>query len=91
MLAVLGLMGFTDIHQANALKVWGAWLANMVAGLVFAVSGVVNWPLALVMAAGATLGGYWGSRMAQRVGQVWVRRMVVAVGLGAFGWLLFRR
>ena len=54
MLAVLGLMGFTDIHQANALKVWGAWLANMVAGLVFAVSGVVNWPLALVMAAGGT-------------------------------------
>jgi hypothetical protein len=28
--------------------------------------------------------------MAQRVGQRWVRRAVVVIGLGAFVWLLFR-
>jgi hypothetical protein len=28
--------------------------------------------------------------MAQRVGQRWVRRAVVAIGLAAFVWLLFR-
>lgn len=90
MLAVLGLMGLSDIHQMNALKVWGAWLANLMAALLFAGNGVVHWPLAAAMAGGSVVGGYWGSRLAQRVGPVWVRRAVATIGLGAFGWLLVR-
>lgn len=90
MLAVLGLAGFTDIHKMNAIKVWGALVANVVAAGLFAANGVVLWPLALVMAAGSILGGYGGARLAQRVGRVWVRRVVVLVGLGSFLWLLLR-
>ncbi|MBL8984641.1 MAG: sulfite exporter TauE/SafE family protein [Gemmatimonadetes bacterium] len=91
MLAVLGLVGFTDIHRMNAVKVWGALLMNVVAAGLFAWKGVVLWPLALVMAVGAIVGGYGGSRFAMRVGQVWVRRAVVAIGMGSFLWLLVRR
>ncbi len=90
MLAVLGLAGFTDIHRMNAIKVWGALLINVVAAALFAAGGVVLWPLAIVMAAGSIAGGYGGARLAQRVGRVWVRRMVVLVGLGSFVWLLLR-
>lgn len=89
-LGVLGLFGLTDIHKMNALKVWGALAANLVAALLFAARGVVVWPLALVMAGSSLIGGYAGSRLAQRVGQVWVRRSVVAIGFGSFLWLLFR-
>ena len=89
-LGVLGLFGLTDIHKMNALKVWGALAANVVAALLFAAKGVVVWPLALVMAGSSLVGGYVGSRLAQRVGQAWVRRAVVAVGFGSFLWLLFR-
>ena len=89
-LGVLGLFGLTDIHKMNALKVWGALAANLVAALLFAAKGVVVWPVALVMAGSSLVGGYVGSRLAQRVGQVRVRRAVVAVGLGAFVWLLVR-
>lgn len=89
-LGVLGLFGLTDIHKMNALKVWGALAANLVAALLFAAKGVVVWPLALVMAGSSLIGGYAGSRLAQRVGQVWVRRSVVAIGFGSFLWLLFR-
>lgn len=89
-LGVLGLFGLTDIHKMNALKVWGALAANLVAALLFAAKGVVVWPVALVMAGSSLVGGYVGSRLAQRVGQVGVRRAVVAVGLGAFVWLLLR-
>jgi uncharacterized membrane protein YfcA len=46
--------------------------------------------VALAMACGGLLGGYAGSRMAQRVGQATVRRAVVVVGMAAFVWLLFR-
>lgn len=90
MLATLELMGFSNIHQMNGLKNWGGLLMNAVAALLFVASGVVNWPVALAMAAGGLLGGYAGSRMAQRVGQRWVRRAVSAIGLLSFVWLLFR-
>ncbi len=83
MLAALGLMGLTNIHQMNGLKNWGGGLMNLVAVLVFAASGIVHWPIALAMAVGATAGGIGGSLLAQRVGQTWVRRAVVAIGLGS--------
>jgi uncharacterized membrane protein YfcA len=40
---------------------------------------------------GGLLGGYSGARLALRVGQKWVRRAVVAIGLLAFFWLLVSR
>ena len=90
MLAGLGMMGFTNIHRMNGLKNWGAVCMNVVAAAIFAFSGIVNWPVALAMAAGGLLGGYAGSRVAQRVGQQPVRRAIVVIGLASFLYLLFR-
>ena len=89
MLAALGLMGLTNIHQMNGLKNWGGSVMNLVAVVVFAVSGIVNWELALVMAVGAGIGGIAGSLLAQRVGQSWVRRVIVVIGLGSGLAMLF--
>lgn len=90
MLAGLGLMGFTNIHRMNGLKNWGAVCMNVVAAGIFAFSGIVNWPVAVVIAAGGLLGGYAGARVAQRVGQQRVRRAIVAIGLASFLFLLFQ-
>lgn len=89
MLAALGLMGLTNIHQMNGLKNWGGGVMNLVAVAVFAISGIVNWRIALVMAVGAGAGGIAGSLLAQRVGQVWVRRAIVTIGLGSGLAMLF--
>src|SRR6478672_8042881 len=91
MLASLGLMGFTNIHRMNGLKNWGGFCMNLVAALTFAASGIVNWPVALCMAAGAILGGYIGSRVAQRLPQHYVRGVVVLVGAISGIWLMARR
>ena len=91
MLAVLGFMGLTNIHRMNGLKNWGGMCINGVAVGMFALGGIVNWPVALTMAVGGILGGYAGSRLAQRVGQQRVRHAIVAIGLAAFVWLLLRR
>jgi uncharacterized protein len=88
MLAALGLMGLTNIHRMNGLKNWGGLCMNAVAAITFAVSGLVNWPVALSMAIGAVSGGYLGSRMAQRVSQKTVRMIIIAIGLGSGFWLL---
>ena len=90
MLAVLGFMGFANIHTMNGLKNWGGLLMNAVAAIMFAVSGIVNWQVALAMAAGSVIGGYGGARLAQRVGQAPVRRAITVIGLSAFAWLMYR-
>ena len=89
MLAAFGLMGLTNIHQMNGLKGVGGGVMNLVAVIIFAASGIVRWPVALAMAVGATLGGVAGSLMAQRVGQTWVRRAIVTIGLGSGLAMLF--
>lgn len=89
MLAALGLMGLTNIHQMNGLKNWGGGVMNLVAVIVFAFSGIVDWPVAIAMALGATVGGLGGSLLAQRVGQVWVRRAIVFIGIGSGFSMLF--
>ena len=90
MLAALGFMGLSNIHRMNGLKNWGGFCMNVVAAAMFIASGLVNWPVALTMAVAALAGGYAGSRLAQRVGQRWVRRGIVAVGVLSGVWLLVR-
>lgn len=81
MLSALGLLGISDIHRANGLKNFLGLTLNSVAIVAFAVSGLVGWPQALLMAGGAILGGYYGASMARRLGRTFVRRLVIAIGL----------
>lgn len=90
MLATLGFAGLTSIHRMNGLKNWGGFCMNLIAAIIFAVTGRVDWPIALAMTGGATAGGYAGSRFAQRIGPTLVRRAIVAVGLVSGIWLLVR-
>src|SRR6185503_181922 len=83
MLAALGFMGLANIHRMNGLKNWGGLCMNAIAALLFAFSRLVDWPVALGMAAGAMVGGYTGSRVAQRVGQRAVRWAIIVIGLGS--------
>lgn len=90
MLAVLGFMGLTNIHQMNGLKnIFGSSI-NAVAAIYFILSGLVNWQAALLMMAGAIIGGYSAAGMAQRLGQKFVRRAVIAIGFAMTVSLLFK-
>jgi uncharacterized membrane protein YfcA len=80
MLAALGLLGLTNIHQMNGLKNFFAALINGVAAIYFVWSKAVSWPHALVMAAGAVAGGFGGAGLARRLGRRTVRRLVILVG-----------
>jgi uncharacterized membrane protein YfcA len=80
-LAALGLLGLHDIHRANGIKNFLCICINSIAILSFALSHLVSWPEALLMAAGSLLGGYVGARMAVRIGKVFVRRAVITIGL----------
>jgi uncharacterized membrane protein YfcA len=81
MLASLGLIGLTDIHQMNGLKTVLGSLINVVAALMFVAAGIVDWPRAGVMTVGALAGYLLGSHYSQRIPQAQVRRLVTAIGL----------
>jgi uncharacterized protein len=82
MLASYGLLGFTNIHQANAIKNLNAMFINGIAAALFIARGMIDaWPVVLLMAAGSIFGGYAGADIARKIGQKNVRRLVIFIGL----------
>lgn len=91
MLAVFGLMGMHHIHEMNALKtVLGAFI-NLVAAIYLITSGLIVWPLALLMSVGATLGYFAGAHFSQRIPQQRVRQIITAIGLGISALLFWKQ
>lgn len=81
MLAALGLIGMTDMHQMNGVKNVLAVFINGIAAIYFALASAVAWSDVALMMAGTIIGGYFGARMARRLGRVFVRRAVVVIGV----------
>lgn len=81
MLAALGLIGMTDMHQMNGLKNIFAVCVNGIAAILFAVAGAVIWHDVVIMTIGTIIGGLLGARLARRLGRTFVRRAVVVIGL----------
>ena len=80
-LAMLAALGMADIHAMNALKVILGGVINGVATATFIATGAILWPQAIVMTAGAVLGGYTSAHYALKLPQAWIRRFVILVGL----------
>ncbi len=80
MLAALGILGLTDIHQMNGLKNFFGGCVNGVAAFYFVWCNMVYWPYVLIMALGAIAGGYLGAGLARRIGRTAVRRIVIGIG-----------
>lgn len=81
LLAFLIIMVPDDIQHSNALKGMLSLLINAVAVVYFAAFGPVEWAPAALMAGGALAGGYLGVGVARKLGQVWLRRVVILYGL----------
>jgi uncharacterized protein len=80
MLASLGFIGLSNIHEMNTLKTILGALINIVAAVWFILAGLVNWPKAGVMTAGALIGYFLGSHYAQRISQNRVRQTITLIG-----------
>lgn len=80
MMASLAIGGHEDVQHINALKNLLSAVIYSVTVITFIAAGAVSWPHTLVMVLTASLGGYWGARMARKIQGPWLRRMVIAVG-----------
>lgn len=87
MLAFLGFTNMQDSHMMNAMKNVSAVVLSSVSMLCLIGSGLIDWRHGLIMAVGATCGGYIGARSAQKVSSHWLRVAIIAIGLVAVTYL----
>ena len=90
LLALLGLLGQTQLNAMNGMKNLVSALLTAIAVGIYAAGGIVQWRLALVMMLAATLGGYGGARLARRLPPTALRWGIVTTGLVMAG-LFFAR
>ena len=90
MMALLALLGVTQIHRINAYKTVQAAACNGIAILAFITKGVIYWRHAGVMVVGALLGGYFGAWFAQKMKQEHVRWIVIAIGLAMSAYFFWK-
>lgn len=81
LMALYALVGESDLNTANALKNLNSLVLSLLSVVAFAWAGAVQWPQALLMMLAATLGGFWGARLARRLPATGVRAAVVITGL----------
>lgn len=79
-LALLSAADRGDFRAVNVLKNLLAGITSMVAVAVFVAQGMVAWAPALVMMAGALVGGFAGGRLVRVLPPRAVRAIVIAVG-----------
>ena len=91
MLAALGLIGLSDIHQMNGLKNVLAVGINGIAAIYFALSDAVIWRDALILTIGTVAGAFLGAGVARRLGRKFVRGFVVVIGVVMTVALLIRQ
>jgi uncharacterized protein len=89
-LAVLGLFLDDTLPRLNALKQCISLGVNVAAAIFFLFSGLIIWPLVLVMATGALAGGAAGGRIAGKINPVLLRWTIVAIS-SAIGIVLLVR
>src|SRR5260370_6665520 len=76
-LAMFAALGMTDIHEMNALKLVLVTVINGVATATFVVTGAIVWPQALVMLAGAGLGGGNVAHLARKFSHRFVLGLII--------------
>lgn len=81
LMALYAVTGEASLNTANALKNLNSLLLSGLSVLAFAWAGAVAWPQALAMAVAATVGGYFGARLARRLPAAWLRAGVITTGL----------
>lgn len=81
LLAVFGLIGFTDLHGMNGLKNLLSAVLSVVSVATYASAGLIAWDSAIVLAIATTIGGFVGAHFARRIRRTdLLRAGIVAVG-----------
>ncbi len=90
LMAALTLIGVSDVQSANAQKNFLATVITTISVGIFIAAGVVAWPATLAVLVGATIGGYFGARLARRIPGKALRLCIVAFGFFLSAYYFFK-
>ena len=79
-IALLGLLGQTRLLTSVAMKAVMSATLTTISVSVYAIFGLIDWPLAALMASGAMLGGWIGAAFGYRIAPRWHRIGIVVIG-----------
>ena len=88
LIGIFGVLTDDALQRLNALKNVLAGLTNLVAAIVFMVTAHIDYTAAGLIAVGAFIGGYVGSRFGRRLPPQILRAIIVVVGIVAIVKLL---
>jgi uncharacterized membrane protein YfcA len=80
LMTILTLTGVSDVQEANALKNAIATIVSLIAVIVLAFKGFILWKYGIPMIIGATIGGLFGGKLAQRMNKKVLRAIVIVIG-----------
>ena len=80
LMTILTLSGVSDVQEANALKNAIATIVSLIAVIVLALKGFILWKYGIPMIIGATIGGLFGGKLAQRMNKKVLRAIVIVFG-----------
>lgn len=89
LIALLGILLNDDLQRLNAAKNVMALLVNMVAAALFILLADVDWGAALMIALGATVGGFLGARIGRRLSSTALRAVIFCIGVAAIVKLVY--
>jgi hypothetical protein len=81
LLAVLGVTLPDTLKRTSGLRMALSVLANGIAALVFVIHGALEWDVVGLLAIGNLIGGWCGAWLAKRLPSIWLRVLVVMIGL----------
>ncbi len=83
LIGIFGVLTDDALQRLNALKNVLAGLVNAVAAVVFMITAHIDYAAAGLIAAGAFIGGFIGSRFGRRLHPPVLRAIIVVVGIAA--------
>ncbi|QCX29184.1 sulfite exporter TauE/SafE family protein [Nocardioides jishulii] len=90
LIAILGIGVSESLQRLNGVKnILGA-VVNGVSGIVFAFVAEVDWLVVLLIALGSVVGGQIGAGVGRRLPDLWLRAMIVVVGVTALVYFFVR-
>jgi len=80
-IALLGLLGQSRLLTSVAMKAVMSATLTTISVTIYAIFGLIHWPLAVLMATGAMLGGWIGASFGYKIAPGWHRTGIVVIGV----------
>jgi uncharacterized membrane protein YfcA len=90
MLAAFALFMEGTIHELNAVKSWLGLIINFAASIMFVFERIINPSVALILACGSIIGGFYAAKFSQRVNPDKMRIAIAAYAIVAGLYFMYK-